>query len=251
MNSEDAVYDATIVGCGPVGAVMANLLGQAGLHVAVFEASAGVYHLPRAAHFDAEVMRIFQAIGLADALLPATRPLKGMTFVNGEGKQLFALSAADESVHGWPQGFLFYQPQLEEAFVPVCSAFRRSTSTTSTRSQRSTRRASMSPSPCAMLGVASSAWFGRGTCSARTAVEAQRGSSPASSWKTSGFTNRGSSSIRCSNGRSTCPTCRRKSAIRRGLRPSFHRRGNHRRWEFMLMPGDTAESMEQPGRAAD
>ena len=116
MIDRDEIYDALIVGCGPVGAVMANLLGQAGLRVGIFEIGSTVYHLPRAAHFDAEIMRVFQAIGLADAVLPATQPLKGMDFINGEGKKLFGFAAAPgDTRHAWPQGFLFYQPDLEDA----------------------------------------------------------------------------------------------------------------------------------------
>src|SRR3712207_8718257 len=38
--------------------LLANLLGQAGLQVAVFERDAAVYPLGRAVHFDGEVMRI-------------------------------------------------------------------------------------------------------------------------------------------------------------------------------------------------
>ena len=62
----DIAYDVAIVGYGPTGATLANLLGQAGLRVLVLEREAAAYHLPRAVHFDAEVMRVFQAIGLAD-----------------------------------------------------------------------------------------------------------------------------------------------------------------------------------------
>ena len=60
------MHDVAIVGYGPVGATLANLLGQAGLSVLVLEREPGVYHQPRAGHCDGEVMRVFQGIGLAD-----------------------------------------------------------------------------------------------------------------------------------------------------------------------------------------
>lgn len=114
--AEREIRDVAIAGCGPVGAVMANLLGQAGLRVAIYEIGSSVYHLPRAAHFDAEIMRVFQAIGLAEAVLPATRPIKGMHFMNAEGRKLFGFDAPPgEGPQGWPAGFLFYQPDLELA----------------------------------------------------------------------------------------------------------------------------------------
>ena len=66
--------DVLIVGLGPVGAVLAALLAQEGVTSIAFDKEAEVYPLPRAAHFDHEIMRLFQQLGLADAVLPHTRP---------------------------------------------------------------------------------------------------------------------------------------------------------------------------------
>ena len=81
--------DVIIAGYGPVGQIAANLLGQAGLRVAVYETATQIYDLPRAVGFDAEIMRIFQSVGLAEAILPATTPIKGYDFVTGDGEKLF------------------------------------------------------------------------------------------------------------------------------------------------------------------
>jgi 3-(3-hydroxy-phenyl)propionate hydroxylase len=114
--SATPVHDVAVVGYGPVGAVLANLLGQAGLDVVVVEPALDVYHLPRAAHFDDEVMRVFQGIGLADAVLPHTTPVLGMDFVTAEGEVLFGFASADRPKrHGWEPGYLFHQPGLERA----------------------------------------------------------------------------------------------------------------------------------------
>ena len=59
----DSFYDLIIVGYGPVGAVAANLAGHYGLNAVVFDETASVYHLPRAAHFDNEVMRLLRRDG--------------------------------------------------------------------------------------------------------------------------------------------------------------------------------------------
>ena len=53
-------YDVAIVGFGPTGATLANLLGLCGLRVALLERERGIPRLPRAVHFDGEVMRIFR-----------------------------------------------------------------------------------------------------------------------------------------------------------------------------------------------
>ena len=84
-----ADYDVIIVGFGPVGQVAANLLGQRGYRVGVFEVASSIYNLPRAVHFDAEVMRIFQSVGLAEAVLPACGEIKGYDFVNADRQRLF------------------------------------------------------------------------------------------------------------------------------------------------------------------
>ena len=51
-------YEVAIAGCGPVGAIAANLFGQAGLHTIVIERESEPYPLPRAVHIDHEMMRI-------------------------------------------------------------------------------------------------------------------------------------------------------------------------------------------------
>jgi len=57
-------FDVAIIGYGPAGATLANLLGQYGLSVLVLEREAEIYPLPRAIHFDGEVMRVFETAGL-------------------------------------------------------------------------------------------------------------------------------------------------------------------------------------------
>ena len=78
--------DVAVVGCGPVGAMLANLLGRSGLRTLVFERDREVYRLPRAVHFDHEVLRIFQSVGLAEEILAQTSPIEAYEFINGEQK---------------------------------------------------------------------------------------------------------------------------------------------------------------------
>jgi 3-(3-hydroxy-phenyl)propionate hydroxylase len=107
--------DVAILGYGPVGALLANLLGQAGLQVEVFERDRQIYDLPRAVHFDGEVMRIFQSVGLAERVAAATRASsKGMHFVNAEGRTLMVRRGVDgPGPHGWANNWYFHQPELE------------------------------------------------------------------------------------------------------------------------------------------
>jgi 3-(3-hydroxy-phenyl)propionate hydroxylase len=107
--------DVAIVGCGPVGALLANLLGQAGLAVDIYDRERDVYPLPRAVHFDGEVMRIFQSAGLAGEVEAIARPgTEGTHFVNAEGRTLMRRRHFDGPAHnGWLDSWFFHQPELE------------------------------------------------------------------------------------------------------------------------------------------
>ncbi|MDX3905778.1 MAG: bifunctional 3-(3-hydroxy-phenyl)propionate/3-hydroxycinnamic acid hydroxylase [Pigmentiphaga sp.] len=111
-----ATVDVAIVGYGPVGALLANLLGQLGLSVLVLDKEPGIYPLPRAIHFDGEVMRVFQSAGLRQAVLEVVRPgTQGMHFVNAEGRTLLIRGGTAElGPHGCANNYYFHQPELEQ-----------------------------------------------------------------------------------------------------------------------------------------
>lgn len=108
-------FDVAIVGYGPTGATLAHLLGACGLKVLVLEREGAAYHLPRAVHFDAEVMRVFQWIGIAEAVEPLTFRHPGMRFVDAQGNLLLDWPRPQEiGPHGWRSNFRFHQPELEQ-----------------------------------------------------------------------------------------------------------------------------------------
>jgi 3-(3-hydroxy-phenyl)propionate hydroxylase len=111
----DAVFDVAIVGYGPAGATLANLLGAAGLRVMVVDREAAIYPLPRAIHFDGEVMRVFQSLGLRAEIEPIVRPgVEGMHFVNAEGETLMIRTGTSlKGPHGCANNYYFHQPELE------------------------------------------------------------------------------------------------------------------------------------------
>jgi 3-(3-hydroxy-phenyl)propionate hydroxylase len=72
-------YDVIVCGLGPVGQLLALLLGDQGVRTLAFDREHEPYALPRAAVIDDEVLRIFQAIGLDAAVLadaPSWRPAR-------------------------------------------------------------------------------------------------------------------------------------------------------------------------------
>ncbi len=108
--------DIAIVGLGPVGALLANLLGRLGLRVDVFERDRTAYALPRAVHFDDEAMRVFQAVGLAEEIAADTHVSPGTLFVDGEGRVMLDWSRRmEEGPQGWHESYRFHQPTLERA----------------------------------------------------------------------------------------------------------------------------------------
>ncbi|MEW6272257.1 MAG: bifunctional 3-(3-hydroxy-phenyl)propionate/3-hydroxycinnamic acid hydroxylase [Thermodesulfobacteriota bacterium] len=106
--------DVAVVGYGPVGVAAAALAASRGMTVEAFERERDVYHLPRAAHFDGEIMRVWQEIGAAERVLPCTAPGAGMHFLNADGVKLFGVDAdAEAGPQGWARHYMFYQPDLE------------------------------------------------------------------------------------------------------------------------------------------
>jgi 2-polyprenyl-6-methoxyphenol hydroxylase-like FAD-dependent oxidoreductase len=110
----DAVdAEVVVVGCGPVGATLAVLLGQLGRSVVVLERWPQAYPLPRAVHFDHEVGRIFQACGIGDGLRDISEPAEIYEWRNGAGTTLLRFGRPGDGPSGWPASSMFHQPTLE------------------------------------------------------------------------------------------------------------------------------------------
>ena len=106
-------YDVAIIGLGPVGGVLACLLGRRGHSVVVIERHASPYPLPRAVHFDHEVARILQACGLGPELGVITEPADVYEWRNGSGQVLLRFATQEAGGSGWPSSNMFSQPALE------------------------------------------------------------------------------------------------------------------------------------------
>ena len=107
-------FDIAIIGLGPVGAAAANLAGAAGLRTLVLERGDAPYRQPRAIVFDAEIMRIFASIGLADAVAEVTNALGGSVYLGADLKPIRTFRARPRTDPlAWHPSNLFYQPQLE------------------------------------------------------------------------------------------------------------------------------------------
>ncbi len=107
-------HDIIIVGLGPTGATLANILGGYGLDVLVLEREASVYPLPRAVHFDDEALRVFQSIGLAEKIESKARVNLGTRFVDKDQNLVLDWPRPQQiGPLGWYPSYRFHQPDLE------------------------------------------------------------------------------------------------------------------------------------------
>jgi 3-(3-hydroxy-phenyl)propionate hydroxylase len=115
MTAKPLECDVLIVGLGPVGATLAALLARRGINTIAIDRDTAVYPLPRAVHFDHEIMRLFQALGVADAVLRHARDLPAYEFRAANGELLMRLDPSPDTASGWGSGYMFHQPALEAA----------------------------------------------------------------------------------------------------------------------------------------
>ncbi len=105
--------EVVIVGYGPVGQTLAGLLGSLGHAVTVCERHEQLYPTPRAGHFDHEIMRIFQSLGIAADVAEISSPARVYEFLDKDGTVVSRLPRDWPAPSGWDASFHFYQPELE------------------------------------------------------------------------------------------------------------------------------------------
>ncbi|HET9061391.1 MAG TPA: bifunctional 3-(3-hydroxy-phenyl)propionate/3-hydroxycinnamic acid hydroxylase [Acidimicrobiales bacterium] len=108
--------DVAIVGAGPVGLLLAILLGQRGWRVQVVERHPHPYDLPRAVHMDDETARVLQGAGVMEALRGLCEPMDAYEWRNAKGEVLLALSGGTGTA-GWPSSLMFCQADLQNALL--------------------------------------------------------------------------------------------------------------------------------------
>ena len=122
-------YPVVIVGAGPTGLTLANLLGVYGVEALVLERNALTVNEPRAVSIDDESLRTMQAAGLADEVMAQTVAGYGSHYFSAKGR-CFAKVQPTEQPFGYPRRNAFRQPVLERQlrdalprFVQVTAAF--------------------------------------------------------------------------------------------------------------------------------
>lgn len=109
--------DVAVVGAGPVGLTLALQLAQAGIDTIVLERNNEIICEPRAVGIDGESIRTWQAVGLTDQVLPHIHFLLGGRYFNADGKELFRFSYDGQEPCGFPLKQSFEQGETDRVLA--------------------------------------------------------------------------------------------------------------------------------------
>jgi 3-(3-hydroxy-phenyl)propionate hydroxylase len=121
---EEPAYDVVVVGFGPVGAVAACWLGQAGIRTLVIEKSHTIVQIPRAIAMDHEIMRVFQNFGIAEEVLPYTAAFPASEHFGAQGQLIRRIDAVPPPYPlGYTPTMVFTQPAVESILRDRAASF--------------------------------------------------------------------------------------------------------------------------------
>jgi 3-(3-hydroxy-phenyl)propionate hydroxylase len=112
VSNHKAHYSVVIVGAGPTGLTLANLLGAYGVDVLLIERNPATVAEPRAVSIDDESLRTMQAAGLIDAVLPEIVAGYGSEYFSRRGRMFLKVQPTDQP-YGYARRNAFRQPILE------------------------------------------------------------------------------------------------------------------------------------------
>ena len=113
MPQSDETTQVLVVGFGPVGAAIANLLGRYGVRTLAIDAATDIFPQPRAIALDNEALRILQSAGLPEGSFD-TIAIPEVRYLSPYVGQLARLETGG-CLDGHPKLVTFYQPELEAA----------------------------------------------------------------------------------------------------------------------------------------
>lgn len=112
--------DVSIIGGGPVGLLLAILLGQRGKRVVIAERWPDIYDRPRAVTMDAEVARILATLGINVDTDPAFENHKELYYwKNADLQDLQIVDWESLAPCGWHVTYWFNQPELEARLIEI------------------------------------------------------------------------------------------------------------------------------------
>jgi 3-(3-hydroxy-phenyl)propionate hydroxylase len=109
--------DILVVGAGPTGLTLANILGQGGVASVIIDRKESTVGEPRAVSIDDESLRTMQAIGLAGEVLRDVVTGYGVHYYTEPGGRCFAKVEPSASEFGYPRRNAFRQPLFEATLL--------------------------------------------------------------------------------------------------------------------------------------
>ena len=104
--------DVLVIGAGPSGLLLSNLLAGYGCRVTLVERLPELIDYPRAIRVDDESMRSIQAAGLAEEVSAHLAPQHAIRVLNARGRIIAEMAPTVEE-YGWPRRNGFIQPLVD------------------------------------------------------------------------------------------------------------------------------------------
>ncbi len=120
-NAYDA--DVAIIGYGPSGVAAANFLGSRGVRTLAFERDMDVYSRARAVTVNDWTMRIFQSIGLDEALKRDMDETYALRWITYDGQELSRVGFPPSEL-GHSRSYAIYQPEVEKTLRAGAERFK-------------------------------------------------------------------------------------------------------------------------------
>jgi 3-(3-hydroxy-phenyl)propionate hydroxylase len=113
--------DVAIVGYGPSGIIAALTLAKYGVSAVVFERHRDIYQRARAVTVNDWTMRIFQNIGVDEAVLKCIDPQRALRWMRYDGTEIMRIEHPPSTLGIRSRQFNIYQPTME-ATLRECAA---------------------------------------------------------------------------------------------------------------------------------
>lgn len=116
MSNTNYTTEVAILGAGPVGLTIANYLSKQGVAVTIVEQLDSLIDYPRAIGIDDESLRTIQSLGLVNQVLPHTTSNHAMRFLTPKGR-CFADIQPLTREFGFSRRNAFIQPQVDNVLL--------------------------------------------------------------------------------------------------------------------------------------